>query len=137
MENDTDFIINQGANWNLIAFVQNPQYIPTITNPFASPVNLRGCSALLTATIAPGAPSNILELSSADGSLVINNDAGSIAWNIPAVTTAGFVATSTLPYQSPDGSIVYLMGYYTLKVSDPSGAVMRQLSGKLFLNLDP
>lgn len=135
MDESVDFIIDQGANWHRVAFFQNPQSVNALIS-LLSPINLRGCTAVMTAAAWPGAPTNIFELASADGSLVINAGAGSVAWNLPASLTAAFVSLGSSAYVLPDGTVVYLMGYYTLKVINAAGAVVRQFTGKLYLNLD-
>jgi hypothetical protein len=135
MDESVDFIIDQGANWHRVAFFQNPQSVNALKS-LLSPISLKGCTAVMTAAAWPGAPTNIFELLSVDGSLVINAAAGSVAWDVPESLTAGFVSLGTSAYVLPDGTVVYLMGYYTLKVINAAGAVMRQISGKLYLNLD-
>lgn len=131
-----DFIIDQGANWNYVAFIQNPQFSPTPQNPLASPVNLQGCSAVMTAAVTPGALPKLFTLTTADGSLVINAAAGSITWNMPLSITAGFAAQPGLAQVNPSGAVIYLLGYYTMKITNAAGAVVRQFSGKLYLNPD-
>lgn len=135
MDESVDFIIDQGANWHRVAFFQNPQSVNALKS-LLSPINLRGCSAVMIAAAWPGAPTNVFELSSGNGSLVINAAAGSVAWDVPASMTSAFVSLQTGAYILPDGTVVYLMGYYTLKVISASGSVVRQVSGKLYLNLD-
>jgi hypothetical protein len=135
MNETIDWLIQQGADWHYVVFIQNDPVNPANpTNP-ANAVNLAGCSAVMTAAAYPGSPVNIFQLSSAEGSLVINAAAGSISWDVPASMTSTFTATG-LPLPLPTGGTTYMMGYYTMKVTNSAGAVVRECSGKLYLNLD-
>jgi len=135
MNDSIDFLIDQGADWNYVAFDQNDPVNPANpTNP-ANAVDLAGCSAVMTAAAYLGSPDHIFQLSTADGSLVIDAAAGSVAWDVPASITSTFTADGPLaPPQS--GITGFLMGYYTMKVTNSAGAVVREFSGKLYLNLD-
>ncbi|MGI4812007.1 MAG: hypothetical protein ACRYG5_06665 [Janthinobacterium lividum] len=134
MDDDIDFVIYGGADWAITAFIQNPQCPIDQANPLANPVNLRGCSATLTAAISPGAPTKLFVLSSTDGSLVIDAPAGSIAWDMAATQTAQFVALPFPTQPSPCGPNVFLMGSYEMKVIDSGGHVIHEFSGKLYLS---
>ncbi|SDH08800.1 hypothetical protein SAMN05216466_10755 [Paraburkholderia phenazinium] len=135
MNETIDFLVNQGADWSYVAFIQNDPVNPTTpTNP-ANAVNLSGCSAVMTAAACLGSPVNIFQLSTAAGTLVINVAAGSIAWNVPASMTSTFTPTG-LPAPLQTGGTAFQMGFYTMKVTNAAGAVVREFSGKLYLNLD-
>jgi hypothetical protein len=135
MNDSTDFIIDQGANWTYSVFVQNdPINTANPTNP-ANAVNLSDCTAVMTAAAYLGSPVYIFQLSTADGSLVIDTAAGSISWNMPASQTSTFTATG-LPSPIQTGGTALMMGYYTTKITNPAGAVVREFGGKLYLNLD-
>lgn len=135
MNETIDFLIDQGADWSYVAFIQNdPVNAANPTNP-ANAVNLTGCSAVMTAAAYLGSPVNIFQLSTAAETLVINATAGSIAWDVPASMTSKFTATG-LPAPLQAGGTSLQMGYYTMKVTNSAGAVVREFSGKLYLNLD-
>jgi len=135
MNDPIDFIVVQGADWNYVAYVQNDPVNPA--NPInpANAVNLTGCSAVMTAAAYLGSPVNIFQLSTAEGTLVIDAAAGSIAWNMPASMTSTFTATG-LPAPLQSGGTTFQMGFYTVKVTNSAGAVVREFSGRLYLNLD-
>lgn len=135
MNDPIDIKIAQGSDWNYVAFIQNDPVNPS--NPInpANAVNLTGCSAVMTAVAYLGSPVNIFQLSTANGSLVINAEAGSVSWDMPAATTSTF-SISGLPYSPLSGGAVFFMGYYTMKIMNSAGAVMREFSGKLYLDLD-
>lgn len=133
MDNATDFVIEQGADWTYTVFLQNDPVNPANpTNP-ANAINLRGCSALMAAAGTLGAATKLFRLSTADGSLFINQAAGSISWNMPASQTALF---SPLFVAAPttSGAPLYPLGYYTVNVTNAAGAVIREFSGKLYLS---
>jgi len=133
MNDSIDFIIDQGANWTYTVFVQNDPVDPSNpTNP-ANAVNLTGCSAVMTAAAYLGSTAYIFQLSSAAGALVINAAAGSVSWNMPASQTSTFAATGPA---NPLQATAPMLGYYTLKITNAAGAVVRECSGKLYLNLD-
>lgn len=135
MNDQIDLVIIQGADWNYVFFVQNDPVDPTNpTNP-ANAINLTGCSAVLTAAAYLGSPVNIFELSTAAGSLVINDAAGSIAASMLASQTSTFVANG-LPAPLQGGTPVFQMAVYTLKAMTSAGGTIRECSGKLYLNLD-
>jgi hypothetical protein len=135
MNETIDLLINQGADWNYVFFVQNDPVNPANpTNP-ANAVDLSGCSAVMTAAAYFGSPINIFQLSTDAGSLVINTAAGSIWASMPASQTSTFTA-SGLPAPLQLGSPVFQMAVYTLKAFSASGATVRECSGKLYLNLD-
>lgn len=136
MNDSTDFLIDQGANFKYTVFIQNDPVDPNNpTNP-ANAVNLTGCSAVMTAAAYLGSPINIFQLSTAAGTLVINPTAGSIKWNVPASQTATFTALGPpAPLQQGGGTALF-MGFYTTKITNAAGAVTREFGGKLYLNLD-
>ena len=135
MNDSIDFIVDQGADWTYTAFIQNDPVDPNNpTNP-SNAVNLTGCSAVMTAAAYLGSPVNIFQLSTASGSLVINATAGSIAWDMPASQTSTFTAIGpAAPLQQ--GGTALQMAFYTLKITNAAGAVVREFGGKLYLNLD-
>jgi hypothetical protein len=136
MDNAIDFVILAGADWKYTVFVQNDPVNPANpTNP-ANAVNLRGCSAVLTAAGTPGASVKLFTLSSSDGSLVIDDTAGSVSWNMPASQTAQFSVPLLIPIPNLAGIQAYAFGYYTLKITNAAGAVMREFSGRLYLSPD-
>lgn len=135
MNDSTDFIIDQGADWTYTVFVQNDPVDPNNpTNP-ANAVNLSGCSAVMNAAAYLGSTTYLFQLSTASGSLVIDDEAGSISWDMPASQTSAFTATG-LPAPLNTGGNAFQLGYYTVKVTNSAGAVVREFSGKLYLNLD-
>ena len=135
MNETIDLLIHQGSDWNYVFFVQNDPVDPNNpTNP-ANAVNLTGCSATFTAAAYFGSPVNIFQLSTTAGSLLINATAGSVAASMPASQTSTFTA-SGLPAPLQTGAPVYQMAVYTLKVTNAAGGIVRECSGKLYLNLD-
>ncbi|PVX61218.1 hypothetical protein [Paraburkholderia unamae] len=135
MDDVLDFIIYQGANWQCTIFDQNdPVNSSNPTNP-ANAVNLSGCSAVMTAVAYLGSPTIIFQLSTASETLVIDAAAGSVSWNMPASQTSTFTANG-LPQPLSTAGTSFQMGIYTLKVTNAAGAVVRECSGKLYLNLD-
>ncbi len=135
MDNAIDFVILQGADWNYTAFVQNDPVNPANpTNP-ANAVNLAGCSAVMTAAGTPGASVKLFTLSTAAGTLVINDAAGSITWNMPGAQTALFTAPLLIPFPTLTSTPVYTLGFYTLVVTNAAGAIIREFSGRLYLSL--
>jgi hypothetical protein len=135
MNDSTDFLIDQGGNWQYTVFIQNDPVDPNNpTNP-ANAVNLSGCSATMTAAAYLGSTTYLFQLSTAAGTLTINAAAGSISWNMPASQTSTFTANGP-PAPLQQGGTALFMGFYTTKITNAAGAVMREFGGKLYLNLD-
>jgi hypothetical protein len=135
MDDSIDLLVYQGANWQYTDFVQNDPVDPNNPTSPANAVQLNGCSATLTAAAYLGSPTFLFQLSSADGSLVINATAGSVSWNMPASQTSTFTANGP-PAPLQAGGTSYQMGFYALKVVNAAGAIVRECSGKLYLVLD-
>ncbi|WP_347558596.1 hypothetical protein [Robbsia sp. KACC 23696] len=100
-----DDVIVQGAVWERVFF---------ITNPDDSPVNLRGASARLQIRPYLGSPNVLLDLDSANGSLVIGSVAGSVTCSVLGATTAGLKWPPGLRAQ---GTRISQLGVYDLIVT--------------------
>jgi hypothetical protein len=74
-------------------------------------------------------------LSSAAGTLVIDDAAGSITWNMSGAQTATFTAPLLIPFPTLTSTPVYPLGFYTTVITNEAGAIIREFSGRLYLSL--
>lgn len=97
-----DVSIAQGASFTSLDLVL------TCLRPDGSglPRDLTGCSAHMSVRRKPGDTTSLLDLTDANGLLVLGGAAGTISPNVPASTMAAFVIAGgwDLFIQFPDGS---------------------------------
>ena len=117
-----DYVIQQGATWRKAVIW---------TNPDGTPVILRGATARLQIRPSPVSSTILLDLNSADGSLVITPDTGRISWAVSAEDTAALRPPLSFGAADARGS---LLGSYDLLVGLGSDEYRIQ-QGSIFLSL--
>lgn len=113
-----DLTIEQGATWNQIIIW---------TDSTGAPVPLTGFIGRMQArTTIPGS-STLIDLTTANGGVLIDAPNGTITLVMTAAQTAAL--------NWPAGSWVQDVGFYQLELESPTGFVTRLLKGKI--TLDP
>lgn len=124
MDEEFDFVIKQGTTWARTVFWLNPD---------RSPVNITGASARMQIRPSPTSSIILLDLNSADGSLILGGAAGTISWSVSAEDTAAFVAPPLAIWRNPrSGEVINRLGTYDLLVTI-GGSVFPIQDGVIYL----
>ncbi|AOY99910.1 hypothetical protein BKK81_12140 [Cupriavidus sp. USMAHM13] len=122
MADSLDFLIDQGADWNVQLVLQNDD---------RTPLDLTGCQVYLKCRAAPSSPTALIDLSTKAGTITMNGPLGQLNWTVPGATTALY---SGQPYALPQfGAMPF--GVYDLFVETPGGSPMKYLCGQILLAL--
>lgn len=124
---------NKTPEWN-IGFTQGTTYTPSIqyNDPTNQPIDLSGASADMQVRASWDSGLILLELSTANGRIVLNNPQGNIQLSFLPGDTSTLTFTGQTPQNFPEVGYGFLWGYYDLMLN-LSGQVSQLVKGKILL----
>ncbi|AOY90401.1 hypothetical protein BKK79_20090 [Cupriavidus sp. USMAA2-4] len=120
MADRLDFLIDQGADWNVQLVLQNDD---------RTPLDLTGCHVYLKCRAYQSSRATLIDLSTRTGVMVLDGPLGQLNWAVPGAKTALYVPQG---YALPQSG-VFPFGVYDLFIEAVDGGLTKYLEGQIFL----